>query len=947
MTRSGTAPIRRVTRRWWIAGAAAAWLLAGVPVHAQALDTTRALATDGAIRSGTLPNGLRYYLRENRMPERRAELRLVVNAGSVLEDEDQRGLAHFVEHMAFNGTTRFPKQALVDFMEGIGMRFGAHLNASTSFDETVYQLTVPTDSVSMLARALDILEDWASAVTFDAEELERERGVVIEEWRLGLGANQRMFDRQLPILFQGSRYAERLPIGDIETLRTAPREALVRFYRDWYRPDLMAVIAVGDFDVALVEELVRERFTRLAGPAVARPRPHPGVPVSDTTLVAIATDPEATASTVSVIWHVPPPPERGTVAGFQHALVAELHDLMLNLRLDELTRHDDPPFIGAGVGRGRIVRAAEIVSVGAIVPDGGLRRGLEAVLREVERARRHGFTAGELERASLELRRRYERAWLERDKTSSSTFVAELVRHVLHGDPVPSREEQFRLAEALLPRITREEMNRFAGLVLGHQGRVLLVDAPARPDLPVPDAAELLAVFAQVTGDHLAAYDDAVDDGPLVPEPPAPGVIVAEERDDGLGTLTWTLSNGARVMLKPTDFKEDEVLLAAWSPGGSSLAPDEGFLSAALAPTLVSLGGLGRFDATMLEKKLAGHVAHVTPTLSTTNEGLSGMASPRDLELLFQLVYLSFTAPRADTSAFRAFVANARASLANRGADPDQVFGDTVSATLTQYHPRARPLTAAAVDSLDLGRAWSFYRERFAGAGDWVFIFVGSVDPDRVRPLVERWIGGLPALGRGEWWRDPGVHPPRGVVERVVRKGIEPRSQTRLLFTGPFEYTRPQRAALQALAEVLSLRLREELREALGATYGVTVSASPIREPRPEYRFAIGFGSAPERVDEMVAVVFAEIERLRRDGPRDTDLAKVREAELRSRETNRRQNRWWLSQLALLDHPGHPREGVLDPRGDADLMTPEAVREAARRYLDPSNYIRVTLLPER
>jgi zinc protease len=912
---------------------------------AQAPDTSPALETDPAIRSGVLPNGLRYYLRENRLPARRAELRLVVDAGSVLEDDDQRGLAHFVEHMAFNGTARFPRQELVHFIEGLGMRFGAHLNASTSFDETVYQLTVPTDSAGILPRALDILEDWAGAVMFDPAEVDRERGVVVEEWRLGLGAEQRMFDRQLPILFQGSRYAERLPIGDVRTLEAAPPDALLRFYRDWYRPDLMSVIAVGDFDAGEVEDLVRERFTRLAPHPSPRPRVVHDVPVSDTTLAAIATDPEATSSVVSVLWHVPPAP-RGTVGAFRRHLVASLHDQMLNLRLYELTRREDPPFVGAGVGRGGFVRASEIITAGAVVQDGGLRPGLAAVIRETERARRHGFTAGELTRAAQDLLRGYERAWLERDNTQSGVFVGELVRHVLEQEPVPSRQEAFRLAEALLPGITVEEVDAFAAAVPGERGRVLMVNAPDRPDLVVPSAADLLAVFDAVVAEDLDAWDDAVVEGPLVAVPPFPGPVVAERGDERLGTLEWTLANGARVILKPTDFKADEILMTAWSPGGSSLAPDDDFLSAALAPTLVGLGGLGAFDAVALDKKLAGQVAQVTPTLGATSQGLSGMASPRDLPTFFELLYLTFMAPRADTTAFRAFVANARASLVNRGADPDQVFGDTLSATLTQYHPRARLITAGVVDSLDLGRAWAFYRERFADAGTFTFVFVGSFDPDTLRPLVERWIGGMPSTGRREEWVDHGIRPPTGVVERVVRKGVEPRARTQLVFTGAFEYTRPQRAALRGLAEVLTLRLREELREALGATYGVSVTATPLREPRHEYRVSIGFGSAPERVDELVDAVFHEIEALRRDGPRDDDLAKVREAEIRSRETNLRLNRWWLNQLAFHAQTGEPPEAILDPGGDAEFMTAEAIRDAARRYLDPANYVRVTLLPE-
>jgi zinc protease len=914
-------------------------------VAGQVPDTTAGLGTDPALRFGSLPNGLRYYVRVNRQPEQRAELRLVVNAGSVLEDDDQRGLAHFVEHMAFNGTARFPKQALVDFIEGLGMRFGAHLNASTSFDETIYQLQVPSDTLATLGKAFDILQDWAAGVSFDPREVERERGVVIEEWRQGLGAETRMFNRQLPVLFQGSRYAVRLPIGDRATLETFRPDALVRFYRDWYRPDLMAVVAVGDFNADTVESFIRARFTDLRGPAKERPRPVVALPEADTTLVALATDAEATGSRVTVVSRLPG--RRAlTVGGFRAALVDQLHDRMINGRLAELTRRADPPYIGAGAGRGRFVRAARVYSVGAGVGEGGLERGLDAALTEAERARRFGFTATEFDRAKQELLRGYERAWAERAKTPSGAFVGEYVDHFLEGEPVPGIDAEFALVKVLLPGIALEEANAVARAVLPDRGRVVMVNAPEKVGLAAPDPAALLAVAGRVGQKGLAPYTDAVIDAPLVASPPAPRAIVAEQRNRQLGTIEWTLASGTRVILKPTDFKADEVLMTAYSPGGSSLAPDAGYLSAALATTLVGLGGLGPFDAVALDKKLAGKVARVGPYIATTQEGLSGSASPTDLETLFQLIYLRFTAPRADTTAFGAFLTNVRASIANRGSSPEAVFGDTLQVTLTQHHPRARPITPGAVDSLDLGTAYRFYQDRFADASDFTFVFVGTFVPDSIRPLVERWIGGLPTLLRRERWRDPGIQAPRGVVTRTVRRGIEPKSQTQLVFTGPFAYSRANRAAIHGLAEVLGIRLREVLREALGGTYGVEVDAAPTRIPRPEYSLGIGFGSAPERADELVHAIFAEIDSLKARGPREQDLAKLRESEIRTRETDRRLNRYWLGQLVFMDQTGEDPATIPDPRGDADLFTADAIREAARRYLDPKNYVRVTLLPE-
>jgi zinc protease len=921
-------------------------LLAVTDLCAQRPDTSRVLALDPAVRHGRLDNGLTFYVRVNRYPRQRAELRLVVNAGSILEDEDQRGLAHFVEHMAFNGTTRFEKQELVNFIEGLGMRFGAHLNASTSFDETVYQLQVPTDRPEILPRAFDVLEDWAHGVTFEAEEVERERGVVVEEWRLGLGAEQRMFDSQLPVLFAGSRYAIRLPIGERPILESAPRDALVRFYRDWYRPDLMAVVAVGDFDPDSVEAMIRNRFARLEHPASPRARSRYDVPVQDTTMVAVAVDPEATSSRVTVAWRVPSD-QRGTVGAYRESLVGQLHDQMLNIRLEELTRRENPPFLGAAMGRWNMVRTAEVVSLGAVVQDGGLERGLESAATEVERVRRHGFTAGELDRARQEFLRAYERAFAERENTPSSSFVVEYVSHFLEGEPSPGIAIEYALMQQLLPGISLEELNRAARQATGARGRILLANAPAKEGLTQPDAAALLAVFDRVTRSEVTAYQDIVADQPLVANRPTAGRIVQEGRDTVLGTTHWSLANGVQVVLKSTDFKADEILMSGWSPGGSSLAADSGYLSSALATTLVGLGGLGGFDETTLRKRLAGRTVAVQPQIGSLHEGLGGSTSPRDLDVFFELIYLTMTAPRADSVAFRAFQSNARSVVANRTADPDAVFADTVSAVLTQHHPRTRPITPEAVDSLDLGRAYQFYRTRFADASDFVFIFVGALEPDSLRPLVELWLGGLPALRRGERWRDVGIQAPRGVVQRTVRKGLEPKSSTRMVFTGPFEYSRANRAALRGLASVLDIRLREELREALGGTYGVSVSAAPTRMPRQEYSFSVSFGSAPERADELVAAVLAQIDTLRTRGPAAADLAKVVEAEVRARETNLRQNNYWLSQLMFLAQTGEPAAPVVNPRGDADLLDAAAIQRAARRWLDSANYVRVTLLPER
>ncbi|MCH6560650.1 insulinase family protein, partial [candidate division KSB1 bacterium] len=611
------------------------------------IDLKKELPTDPKIRIGKLKNGLKYYIRENQKPENRAELRLAVNAGSVLEDDDQRGLAHFVEHMAFNGTKNFAKQEIVDYLESIGMQFGPDINAYTDFDETVYMLQVPTDSVEAVETAFQILEDWAHNISFEEEEIDKERGVVVEEWRLGRGAGARMRDKQFPILFKDSRYAERLPIGKKEILETAPYNSLRRFYRDWYRPDLMAVVAVGDFDKDWIEKLIKKHFRRLR--ALKKPRERQVFPVPNhkETLFAPASDVEATSSNIS-IYYKHEVPEEGTVGDYRRSLIEALYNSILNNRLNELLQNPEPPFLFGFSSQGTFIRSKSFYILGAGVKDNGIEAGLEAVLTEAIRVRRHGFTESELERQKTEMLRRFEQVYNERDKTESEQFAAEYIRNFLEGEPLPGIEYEYTLYNLLLPGIKIEEVNQLAKNLIRDENRVISVSTPEKEEIKTPTEEGILAVFDRVNRKEIKPYEDTVPDLPLVEIPPTPGKIVAQETIEKLGVTEWDLSNGVKVVLKPTDFKNDEILFTATSPGGHSLVPDKDFIAAALATAIIREGGLGNFDRIALQKKLAGKLAGVSAWISSLQEGLSGNASPKDLETLFELIYLHFTAPRKD-----------------------------------------------------------------------------------------------------------------------------------------------------------------------------------------------------------------------------------------------------------------------------------------------------------
>jgi len=901
---------------------------------------------DPAVTTGELPNGLRYYIRANREPANRAELRLVVNVGSIVEEDDQLGLAHFVEHMAFNGTRNFPKQALVAFMESIGMRFGPSVNAYTSFDETVFMLQIPTDKPEVAATSFQILEDWAWNVSLEADEIDKERGVVIEEWRGRRGAGARMQDKQFPILLRGSHYAERLPIGTLENLQTFPHDRLRRFYRDWYRPDLMAVVAVGDVDTSAIEGLIKRHFGRIPAAASPRPRPVYDVPDQPGTAFAIATDPEATSSSIAV-YRKDDLRDPTTVAAYRESLVERLFAGMLSARFSELAQKPDAPFVGAGAGRGAFVRTKEATILSGLAKEGRIADALAAMLREAERVARHGFTATELDRQKTSMLRGVERQATERRNQPSALLASQYVRHFLQREPVPGIELEYELAGRFLPEIRLDEVNRLAQSWVPDGNRVILVSAPDKPGVPVPDEAALARAMAAVAEAPLDAYVDSAADAPLLDPLPEPGRIARTVPTDTHGISEWRLSNGVRVVLMPTAFKDDEVVLRAFSPGGSSLVSDADFVAADSATAVLTSGGLGAFSAIDLRKKLTGKVASVSAGIGELEETLSGSASKKDLETFFQLIYLRFTQPRADAEAFQVFRNQMSAVLANQVASPAFVFSAALRSALTQDHIRSRPVTPELLRELSLEKSLAIYKDRFADATDFTFLFVGSFDLDTMRPLVERYLGALPSTGRAETWRDVGVTRPAGIVERRVEKGLEPQSRASIVFIGPFEYTRPARGTIRMMTSILQTRLREVLREDLGGTYSVSAGATYWSRPRGEYQITISFGSAPERSDALVARTFEEIAKFRTSGPTGQELNDALAAVLRANETGMEQNAYVAGQLGFALRDGMPVDQVFSVPADYRAIALADVHEAAKRYLTPERYVKVQLFPEK
>jgi zinc protease len=904
-----------------------------------------ALPLDPSITVKKLPNGLQYYIRENQKPENRAMFRLVVNAGSLQETEAQKGLAHFLEHMAFNGTENFEKQELVNFLERIGMRFGADLNAYTSFDETVYMLEVPMDDEEVLKTAFRVLRDWMNGISFDSEEIEKERGVVIEEWRLRRGAQGRLSDKQIPILFHESRYASRLPIGEVEIIQNAPREEFVDFYKKWYRPNLMAIIAVGDFESEKIEALIKSTFSDVKNPVDAPERVSYPVPDHEETLFSIETDPELQYTQLQIAYKRPPSPQ-GTAAAYRASIVESLYTAMLNQRLSERVQEANPPYLYGAMGKASMVRSKEVIIQTAVVKEGQFDEGLKALLLEAKRAQRDGFTPSELSRIKADVLRSMEQAYAEREKTNSSSYTGEYTRNFLEQEPIPGIAMELELYQTFVPEISLEEINQAAANWITPNNRVVLFSAPEKEGLDVPSKEAILEVIKSVDQLEIAAYDDGNLDAPLIANAPQKGSVVTEGRIEDLDVTEWTLSNGVRVLIKSTDFKNDQILMRSFSPGGNSQVSNDDYESASMAINIVARSGLGDFDLIQLGKKLSGKIASASPSISERFESLNGASSPQDLETMLQLANLYFTQPRADAKTFHSILAQLKVVADNRLNDPQSVFSDAIERAFYGDHPRHQPLNHEYLGRIDPEKAFQIYQSRFADASDFTFAFVGNVDLEALKPLVETYLGSLPKLDRSEQGKDVGDEKAKGQVKITVNKGLEEKATVRVTFHGEAEWTPEQRFALQSTVDILKIRLREVLREDKGGVYGVGVYGGLSRWPSGYFSNNISFGCEPGKVDELIAAALAEIEKLKIEGPSDDNLGKIKEAHLRSYEKGLKENSFWVGNLINSIQNDLDPSRILSYPERVEALSKETIQNAAKKYFDQTNLFTAILLPE-
>ena len=910
-------------------------------------DMSAQVPVDSDVIIGKLDNGLTYYIRKNELPEDRAEFYLVVNAGAVLEDEDQNGLAHFCEHMAFNGTKHFEKHDLIHYLQSIGMKFGPEINAFTSHDVTNYMLRkVPTDVPENIDTSLLILFDWASNVLFEDEEIDKERGVIHEEWRTRRSAQFRMQTKTNEVLFQGSKYAKHDVIGDIEIIDHGPYETLKRFYRDWYRPDLEAVIAVGDFDVNVIEQKITDLFSQIPKRDNPKERKIFEVPDHDETLVAIETDPEARYVLLQLHYKHNPVKDKN-MEYYRQGIIHELYNNMLNNRLQELLQEEDPPFIYAYSGYSNLIRSKDTYMTLAVAKNDGIKRTLETMLTENERVKRYGFLETELERAKKEMLSQAEKQYNERDKQKSSQYVWLYFSHFLEEEPIPGIEFNYEFVKNILPGITLEEINALAPRWITGKNRVVVITAPEREDVIIPFKDEVIDIVAAVDQEEIEPYVDKVSDKPLLAEKPVPGKIVSKKKNKELDTEEWILSNGIRVVLKTTDFKDDEILMRAYSYGGSSLYSIDDLVSADFTSSVVNESGVGEFDKIQLRKLLAGKIVSVRPYVNSMDEGFTGSSSKKDFETLLQLVYLYYTDPPSDEKAFNAFMTRMKGFYENRANDPAAAFQDTITVTMAEYHPRVRPMTVELMDEASYNRVSFIFKDRFGDPAGFNFYFVGNLDTDSVEPLITTYLGGLPKIIRNESWKDNDVRPPKGEIDKTVIKDMEvPKGTIVINYTGEYDYDNYQdRVNLSGLCDILDIRYTESIREEQGGTYGVSVYPIQNKYPYERYGVIIRFNCDPENVDKLKTIAYEEIEKIKKEGPLLKDLNNVKENKLKSRKENLKENWFWISTLRNYDYNDQEEEVFLNYEDYVSNLTIESLKDAASKFFG-GNCVEFILLPE-
>lgn len=918
-------------------------------VFAQTAADTK-LPIDAKVKIGKLPNGLTYYIRENKRPEQKVELRLAINVGAINEDDDQQGLAHMAEHMAFNGTKNFKKNDIVSFLQDIGVGFGNDLNAYTGFDETVYILPIPLDKPANLEKGFSVLEDWAHNVTYLDDDIDGERGIILEEGRLGKGANDRMFKKIYPKLFEGSKYANRLPIGQEDIIRNFKYDAIRRFYQDWYRPDLMAVIVVGDISVEKAEEMIKKHFSSLTNPSSPRKREMTEVPPYKSSDAMVITDKEATGYSVAINYPAFKTNPTLSVGDYRSDLVKDIYTTLTNQRLQELTQKENAPFLYGGVDFGSYARGYESFSAFASVGSGDISKATNALAEEIERVKKFGFTASELERSKKSLLASYEKAYNNRDKNESGNYVEEYLGNFLRQEAIPGIEKEYEYVKELLPGITLQEVNAVSNLFKDEKNKFIYAAGPEpKANEKIPDEKELIAIVDSKEKAEIKAYEEKAIAADLITKEPKAGKVISSSKNTVLGTTELKLSNGVTVTLKKTDFKNDQIVMGATRPGGKNNYGVADKYNAEYATAIVGTMGIGEFSPTDLKKALAGKSVSVSPSFSAVSEGVRGNSTIKDLETLFQLTYLYFTEPRKDTALFRSFIQRSKSQYAMLGSNPQAAFVDTMSKVLYANNPLTPVMVPKSeyFDKINLDRSLAIYKERFSDANGMNFVFVGSFDEKEIVPLIEKYLGGLPSAGKTFKIVDNKVRPIAGKKQLNVSRGKEDKSLILAFYSGELPYSEDIALKAQAMSEILNIRIIEELREKVQGIYGGGTYAEFEKYPYANYNFVLNLPCGPEKVDTLLKAVRKEFDLMAKEGPAQSYLDKVKQQWKEQYKTQIKENNAWLSQLLEYKMQGGDPKRFVEYEKYVDALTTKDVQQAAKLILDGKNQFTAVLMPEK
>lgn len=919
---------------------------AGATTFAQDLKST--LPTDPHLLTGKFANGLTYYVRPNQKPEKKVELRLVVKAGSILEDNDQQGLAHFMEHMNFNGTKNFQKNELVNYLQSIGVEFGADLNAYTAFDQTVYILPIPTDKPGNLEKGFQIIEDWAHNALLTDKDIDDERGVVLEESRLGKGADDRMLKKYFPKYAAGTKYAERLPIGKDSILKTFKYETIRRFYKDWYRPDLQAVAVVGDIDTATAMKLLRTHFATLTNPKGEKPRNYITAAARTKSDAMVVTDKEATSSDLQLMFSHTKKMVEKTIGDYRSNMVRALALQMLNRRFSDLSQSSNPPFLYAGAGFDNLIQGYESFVVNAGFGADGPDKAMKAVTAELIRAKKFGFTEGELALAKKEMMSGMDKLYNERNTTNSGSYINEYTRNFLDAEPVPGIENEYQYYKNLLPGIQLAEVSKQPVQWMLNMNTFTLITAPEKADVKLPDDAALLAMTKAGFGQEVAAKAEEKIANSLMTTIPTPGKVVSTVKEDGLDATTYTLSNGIKVTIKATDFKSDEIMLKGVKQGGTGSYGVADKQNAAYITDVIEEMGIGDFSPTDLEKILAGKTVSISSDMTDIEDVLSGGSSIKDFETLMQLTYLYIMHPRKDEALFNAFKEKQKQQLQFLSANPRVAFADTMIKTLYNNNPLAKIAvpTVQDIDKINLDRALEIYKAEFAPADGYHFFIVGNVDAQKVIPLLETYLGSIPVQNKTVAYKDNGVRPVSGEHTLKIKKGTEKQSLIIAQYYGETTYSDDLALKAQALSEVLNIKVVEDLREKLGAIYGGGFSASVSRLPYQRYSIGMQLPCGPENVDKLIAAANEEIKELKEKGPDQKDLDKVKATWHEQHRTAVKENKYWMGSLESILFWGKDKNTILQYDSRVDKLTPADIQQTAQQLFNGKNQFTAILYPE-